>query len=55
MIDEVEGVTSIEDMKQKLDMGGVAGVVVQQPNYYGIIEDYSGVADMVHEKKPISS
>ena len=51
MIDEVEGVTSIEDMKQKLDMGGVAGVVVQQPNYYGIIEDYSGVADMVHEKK----
>ena len=51
MIDEVEGVTSIEDMKQKLDMGGVAGVVVQQPNYYGIIEDYSGFADMVHEKK----
>ncbi|MGM9722896.1 MAG: aminomethyl-transferring glycine dehydrogenase subunit GcvPA [Prevotella sp.] len=51
MIDEVEGVTAIEDMKQKLDMGGVAGVVVQQPNYYGIIEDYSGFADMVHEKK----
>lgn len=53
MIDEVDGVTSTEDMKRKLGEGGVAGVVVQQPNYYGIIEDYSGYADMAHEKKAL--
>jgi len=53
MIEEKDGVTSREDMEKKLSEGGVAGVVVQQPNYYGIIEDYSGYADAVHSKKAL--
>ncbi|MCR5181322.1 MAG: aminomethyl-transferring glycine dehydrogenase subunit GcvPA [Bacteroidaceae bacterium] len=38
-------------LDQELAEGGVAGVVMQQPNYYGVVEDYSGVADAVHEQK----
>lgn len=53
MIEEQDGVTSRENMESKLSAGGVAGVVVQQPNYYGIIEDYSGYADAIHEKKAL--
>lgn len=33
--------------------GGAAGVIVQQPNYYGIIEDFSGVADACHAAKAL--
>ncbi|MBP3842673.1 MAG: aminomethyl-transferring glycine dehydrogenase subunit GcvPA [Prevotella sp.] len=51
MIDEKEGQTDRDDMQRKLDEGGVAGVIVQMPNYYGIVEDYSGFADAIHEKK----
>ena len=32
---------------------GVAGVIVQQPNVYGIIEDFSGIADACHEQKAL--
>jgi glycine dehydrogenase subunit 1 len=31
----------------------VAGVVVQQPNYFGIVEDYSGFADLCHQQKAL--
>ena len=40
-------------MQAKLDEGGVAGVIVQMPNYYGIVEDYTGFADAAHEKKAL--
>lgn len=53
MIEERDGITSREDMEQKLSEGGVAGVIVQQPNYYGIVEDYSGFADAIHGKKAL--
>ena len=33
--------------------GGVAGVIVQQPNRYGIIEDFTGFADTCHNKKAL--
>ncbi len=46
-----DGVTDRADMQQKLEAGGVAGVIVQQPNYYGIVEDYTGFADDIHAKK----
>ena len=36
-INESNGVTDKNDMAEKLAKGGVAGVVVQQPNYYGNI------------------
>ena len=48
-----DGITDHADMEAKLQEGGVAGVIVQQPNYYGIVEDYSGVADACHEQKAL--
>ena len=53
IIAEKDGVTSIDDMKARLAQGGVAGVVVQQPNYYGVVEDYCGFSDAVHESKAV--
>ena len=53
MIKQDNGVTDIAELKQNIDNGGVAGVVVQQPNRYGIIEDYTGVADACHDKKAL--
>ena len=50
-IAQKNGVTDRADMMAKLDEGGVAGVVVQMPNYYGVVEDYTGFAEAVHEKK----
>ena len=47
------GVTDIDDMKAKLAEGGVAGVMVQQPNVYGIVEDFTGFADACHEQKAL--
>ncbi|MDO4159169.1 MAG: aminomethyl-transferring glycine dehydrogenase subunit GcvPA [Prevotellaceae bacterium] len=52
-IRQKNGVTDKADMEEKLAKGGVAGVVVQQPNYYGIIEDYDDVAEKCHEKKAL--
>lgn len=50
---EDDGVTSRADLSAKLAEGGVAGVIVQQPNRYGIIEDFSGMADEVHAQKAL--
>lgn len=46
-----DGVTDRDDMERQLAEGGVAGVLVQQPNYYGIVEDYSGFANLIHQHK----
>ena len=53
LIAEKNGVTDKADMEQKIAAGGVAGVVVQQPNYYGIVEDYNGFADTCHDNKAL--
>ena len=47
------GATDMAAMRQRLGQGGIAGVVVQQPNRYGIIEDYGGLADACHENKAL--
>lgn len=52
-IAEDNGVTNREEMKNRLAEGGVAGVIVQQPNYYGIVEDYKGYAELCHEEKAL--
>lgn len=52
-VKQENGVTSRDDLRAKLAEGGVAGMVVQQPNYYGITEDFSGMADECHEKKAL--
>ena len=52
-IPEADGATNFDAMNQLLDQGGVAGVIVQQPNRYGIIEDLTGVADACHQRKAL--
>lgn len=47
------GVTDFEAMKAMLAEGNVAGVIVAQPNFFGIIEDFSGVADACHAAKSL--
>lgn len=44
---------SIDELKARMAQGGIAGVIVQQPDYYGIIEDYSGFADTCHDSKAL--
>ena len=53
LIAEHNGVTSKEHLTERLQQGDVAGVVVQQPNYYGIVEDFTGFADAVHDQKAL--
>lgn len=53
MIDEKDGTTDREDMRRRLAEGGVAGVILQMPNYYGIVEDYTSFADDIHENKAL--
>lgn len=53
MINENKGTTDTEHMTRMLAEGGVAGVVVQQPNRYGIIEDFTDYAEACHEKKAL--
>ncbi len=53
LINMVGGITDINQMKDLLSGGGIAGVVVQQPNRFGIIEDYEGFADICHENKAL--
>ena len=48
-----DGATSLDDVKARLAEGGVAGVIVQQPNVYGIVEDFSGFAEACHEQKSL--
>ena len=48
-----DGVTDRDDLSRKLQAGGVAGVIVQAPNYYGIVEDFSGLADEIHAQKAL--
>ena len=48
-----DGTTSLEDVKAKLAEGGYAGVIVQQPNIYGIVEDFTGFAEACHEQKAL--
>jgi len=52
MIPAKEGVTDLATLKTQLS-ADVAGVLVQQPNFYGIVEDYSGFADSCHENKAL--
>lgn len=52
-IKTVEGATSHDDLKEQMEQGGVAGVIVQQPNKHGIIEDFTGFADTCHDKKAL--
>ena len=52
-IPEKEGVTDLATLESMLAGDDVAGVILAQPNFYGIIEDYTGVADICHAKKAL--
>ena len=51
VIPEKEGCTDLEALKAELEKGDVAGVILPLPNKYGIVEDFTGVADAVHSVK----
>ncbi len=52
IVPEVSRKTDCEAIIGLLD-GAVAGVIVQSPNRYGYLEDYSGLADAVHEQRAL--
>ena len=52
-IAQKDGATDRDDLLAKLNGGDVAGVVVQAPNYFGIVEDFTGFADAAHEQKAL--
>lgn len=51
-IEAKDGVFDIEDYRKKMDKD-TAGVIVQNPNFFGLIEDYDGVSDLAHENKAV--
>ncbi|SFA84470.1 aminomethyl-transferring glycine dehydrogenase subunit GcvPA [Clostridium frigidicarnis] len=51
-IDENEGVTDVDKLKYSMDKD-VAGVIVQSPNFFGIIEDVTEVEQIVHSNKSL--
>lgn len=48
-----DGLTDKEAIAARLEQGDVAGVIVPQPNYFGLIENYEGYADLCHNKKAL--
>lgn len=48
-----DGVTDMEAIRNLVEADDVAGVLVAQPNYYGIIEDFTGLADLCHAHKAL--
>ncbi len=46
-----DGVTDREAVSAEIGKGDVAGVIVACPNRYGIIEDFTGLADEIHAAK----
>ena len=54
MIPQKNGITDLSFLTYQLSpLNGVAGVIVQQPNFYGIVEDYSGFAETIHNAKAL--
>lgn len=51
-IGEKDGVTDSEDLNSKLD-SETAGVILQYPNFYGVIEDIKSMEEAIHENKSL--
>lgn len=51
-IDMADGVTDVEKLKAAVD-SNTAGVIVQNPNFFGIIEDMEEVERITHENKAL--
>lgn len=53
VIPQKDGVTDCREFELMLGAGDVAAVIVASPNYYGILEDYSGWAEKIHAAKAL--
>lgn len=53
LVEEKDGITDLEDLKAKLS-DEVACVMVQSPNFFGIIEDLEEAANITHTAKKAS-
>lgn len=53
VIPQKDGITSVDEFHKMMEAGDVAGVIVATPNFYGIVEDYTGWADCCHERKAL--
>lgn len=51
-IAEKDGVTDYEDLKSKLDKD-TAGVILQYPNFYGVVENVREMEEAIHENKSL--
>jgi glycine dehydrogenase subunit 1 len=51
---EESGATDLNAIRERLAAGGIGAVVLQSPNFYGIIEDIKAVADAAREKGALS-
>lgn len=51
VIPEKDGVTDLDAMREEIAKGDVAGALLPTPNKYGIVEDFTGVADEIHAAK----
>ncbi len=47
-----DGYTDFLKLEEMID-DKVASVILQQPNFFGLIEDLDGVADMIHNQKAV--
>jgi len=52
ILEQNQGSVDIEDLKGKLNET-IAGVIVQRPNFFGIIEDYDGFSELIHNNNSI--
>ena len=48
-----DGLTDLTALGSQLSPGNVAGVIVQQPNVYGIVEDFTGFAEACRDHKSL--
>ncbi|MCF0160686.1 MAG: aminomethyl-transferring glycine dehydrogenase subunit GcvPA, partial [Bacteroidaceae bacterium] len=53
IVPEKNGLTDLEAIKTALEADDVAGVIVPQPNRYGLIESFDGLADACHAHKAL--
>ena len=53
-IAQKDGQTSFEALQAELAAGDVAGIIVPAVNRFGIVEDFTGFADAVHDAKAIA-
>jgi len=51
-IDELNGQTDLDDLSHKVSKD-IAGIVLQNPNFYGIIEDFSTVKERLSDSKAL--